>query len=94
MEQSLLTVERRDDTRWHVCDAELGRSLASFGFKEDALEYARDLVAAWSGIAPDGVGADPKDGGGTANGDANRIGARAAASLAAGAIKKPAMSRA
>ena len=44
MEQCLYTVQRRDDTRWHVDETGFARSLASFGFKEDAIEYARDLA--------------------------------------------------
>jgi hypothetical protein len=44
MEQSIYTVQQRDDTRWHVYEAGFGRSLASFGLKEDAIEYARDLA--------------------------------------------------
>jgi hypothetical protein len=43
MEECLLTVQQRDDTRWHVCETGL-RSLASFGLQEDAIEYARDLA--------------------------------------------------
>ncbi len=44
MEQSIYTVQQRDDTRWHVYEAGFARSLASFGLKEDAIEYARDLA--------------------------------------------------
>jgi hypothetical protein len=44
MEQCLFTVQQRDDTRWHVYETGFARSLASFGLKEDALEYARDLA--------------------------------------------------
>ena len=44
MEQCLYTVQQRDDTRWHVYEAGFARSLASFGLKEDAVEYARDLA--------------------------------------------------
>jgi hypothetical protein len=44
MEQCLFSVRQRDDTRWHVYEAGIARSLASFGFKEDAIEYARELA--------------------------------------------------
>ena len=44
MEQCIYTVQQRDDTRWHVYETGIGRSLASFGLKEDAVEYARDLA--------------------------------------------------
>ena len=44
MEQCLFTVQQRDDTRWHVYETGFARSLASFGLKEDAVEYARDLA--------------------------------------------------
>ena len=44
MEQCLFSVRQRDDTRWHVYEGGIARSLASFGFKEDAIEYARDLA--------------------------------------------------
>jgi Uncharacterized protein conserved in bacteria (DUF2188) len=44
MEQYLFTVQQRDDTRWHVYETGFAQSLASFGLKEDAVEYARDLA--------------------------------------------------
>jgi hypothetical protein len=44
MEQCLFTVRQRDDTRWHVYETGYPRSLASFGLKEDAVEFARDLA--------------------------------------------------
>ena len=44
MEQCIYTVQQRDDTRWHVYEMGFARSLASFGLKEDAVEYARDLA--------------------------------------------------
>jgi hypothetical protein len=44
MEQCPFSVRQRDDTRWHVYETGCTRSLASFGFKEDAIEYARDLA--------------------------------------------------
>jgi Uncharacterized protein conserved in bacteria (DUF2188) len=44
MEQCLFSVRQRDDTRWHVYEQGFARSLASFGFKEDAVEFARDLA--------------------------------------------------
>jgi hypothetical protein len=91
VEQSLFTVQQRDDTRWHVCETGFPRSLASFGLKEDAIEYARDLARSWSG-QDDGAAHECREYGSDA--EAKRIGARAAASLAASAIKKPAMSRA
>ena len=42
--ECVFTVRQRDDTRWHVYEAGFARSLASFGLKEDAVEYARDLA--------------------------------------------------
>jgi Uncharacterized protein conserved in bacteria (DUF2188) len=94
VDQIIFTVRQRDDTRWHVCGAGSPRSLASFGFKEDAIEYARDLARSWS-VPADGQEADATEGRQqSSDQEASRIGARAAASLAAGAIKKPAMSRA
>jgi hypothetical protein len=48
MEQCLYTVQQRDDTRWHVCETGFARSLASFGLKEDAVEYARELAGSSS----------------------------------------------
>jgi Uncharacterized protein conserved in bacteria (DUF2188) len=48
MEQCIYTVQRRDDTRWHVYETGFARSLASFGLKEDAVEYARDLAGSRS----------------------------------------------
>ena len=94
MKQCIFMVQRRDDTRWHVCEAGMRRSLASFGFKEDAVEYARDVAREWI-PQPDGQGSEASDFGKSAEAQgATRIGARAAASLAAGTIKKPAMSRA
>jgi hypothetical protein len=94
VEQNFFTVQRRDDTRWHVCEMGFPRSLASFGLKEDAVEYARELARSWSAQSD---GPDTDAGGYREHGsheEAKRIGARAAVSLAAGAIKKPAMSRA
>ena len=44
MEQCLFTVQQRDDTRWHVYETGFAWSLASFGLKEDAVEYARELA--------------------------------------------------
>lgn len=44
MEKCLFSVRQRDDTRWHVYEAGVARSLASFGFKEDAIEYAQELA--------------------------------------------------
>jgi hypothetical protein len=48
MEQCIYTVQQRDDTRWHVYETGFARSLASFGLKEDAVEYARDLAGSRS----------------------------------------------
>jgi hypothetical protein len=48
MEQCIYTVQQRDDTRWHVHETGFARSLASFGLKEDAVEYARDLAGSRS----------------------------------------------
>jgi hypothetical protein len=45
MKECLFTVEQRDDRRWHVCEGGVSRSLASFGLREDALQYARELDA-------------------------------------------------
>jgi hypothetical protein len=52
MKQWLFTVQRRDDTRWHVCEAGHAKSLASFGLKDDAIAYARDLAGSWIAQAP------------------------------------------
>jgi hypothetical protein len=56
MKQGPFTVQRREDTRWHVCETGLERSLASFGFKEDAVEYARDLACSWAAADEDAHG--------------------------------------
>jgi hypothetical protein len=94
MEQCLFTVRQRDDTRWHVCETGFPRSLASFGLKEDAIEYARDLACP-SPAPTDREVVDMNGRRGPASAEeARRKEARAAASLAAGEIKKPAMSRA
>jgi len=93
MEPCLFTVQQRDDTRWHVCETGSPRSLASFGMKEDAVEYARDLARAWLGEPDREVDVSERCEHASME-EARRIGARAAASLAAGAIKKPATSRA
>ena len=53
MEECLFTVRQRDDTRWHVYETGLAWSLASFGLKEDALEYARDLARSGSTALPE-----------------------------------------
>jgi Uncharacterized protein conserved in bacteria (DUF2188) len=55
MDECLFRVQQRDDTRWHVCEIGVSRSLASFGRKEDAIEFARELAsstAAESNPAP------------------------------------------
>jgi hypothetical protein len=44
MAQCPFTVQQRDDTRWHVYETGSPRSLASFGLKEDAVDYALDLA--------------------------------------------------
>jgi Uncharacterized protein conserved in bacteria (DUF2188) len=94
MEPCLFTVQQRDDTRWHVCETGLPRSLASFGLKQDAVEYARDLARAWLGeVDREAVDASEHCEHASTE-EARSIGARAAASLAAGAIKKPAVTRA
>jgi hypothetical protein len=54
MKQGLFTIQQRDDTRWHVCETGLMRSLASFGLQDDAIEYARELAGSWQ--AYEGVG--------------------------------------
>jgi len=88
MQQCILMVQRRDDTRWHVCEMGSPRSLASFGFKEDAVEYARDLARTWSS-EPYCQETEANDGGKSADAEEARlIGARAAASLAAGRTNK------
>ena len=51
MEQCLFSIRQRDDTRWHVYETGSTRSLASFGFKEDAIEYARELARSRSAEA-------------------------------------------
>lgn len=45
MKECLFTVEQRDDRRWHVCEGGVSRSLASFGLREDAVRFARELDA-------------------------------------------------
>jgi hypothetical protein len=94
MEQCLFTVQRRDDKRWHVCETGFPCSLASFGLKEDAVAYAREmahsLLTEADRLTVDGSGGCER----ATTEESRRIGARAAASLAAGAIKKPAMSQA
>jgi hypothetical protein len=88
MQQCILMVQWRDDTRWHVCEIGSPRSLASFGLKEDAIEYARDLARTWS---PELYCHATEANGGGKSADAEEaklIGARAAESLAAGRTKK------
>lgn len=51
MEKCTYTVELRDDKRWHICESAVAQSLASFGIKDDAIEYAHAL-------APKGVSAE------------------------------------
>jgi len=51
MEQCAFSVQQRDDTRWHIYETGSTRSLASFGFKEDAIEYARELARSRSAEA-------------------------------------------
>ena len=44
MERCLFTVRQRDDRRWHIYESGFPRSLASFGFRDDAVEYALELA--------------------------------------------------
>jgi hypothetical protein len=37
-------VQRRDDRRWHIYESGFALPLASFGFRDDAIEYALDLA--------------------------------------------------
>jgi hypothetical protein len=60
MEHCVFTVRRREATRWHVYETGLAWSLASFGLKEDAVEFARDLARFGSTAGPDPPVADPK----------------------------------
>ena len=68
--KQLFIVQQRDDTRWHVCEIGFPRSLASFGLKDDAIEYARDL-AGWE--AADKGADDQEIGGSAASEAATRI---------------------
>lgn len=94
MKQCLFTVQQRDDTRWHICETGSAGSLASFGLKEDAVEYARDLAQSWMDQIDRSVAGSNGREKHSSDEEAKRIAARAAASLAEGAAKKPAMSRA
>lgn len=40
----LFTVQQRDDRRWHIYETGFAPSLASFGLREDAVEYAVELA--------------------------------------------------
>jgi len=40
----LFTVQRRDDRRWHIYESGFAPSLASFGLRDDAIEYALELA--------------------------------------------------
>jgi hypothetical protein len=92
MERSMLVIERRDDTRWHVCETCPRRSLASFGLQQDALEYARDLATAWTSLS-EFEAAGMHDIRRTAARQAtSSAGARSTPSYVASTTKKPAMS--
>jgi hypothetical protein len=39
-----LTIRRLDDRRWHVYESGFAPSLASFGLREDAVDYAVELA--------------------------------------------------
>ena len=94
MEECPFTVQRRDDRRWHVCETGIPCSLASFGWKEDAVAYAREMARSLSAETDRHIVAVSEHCDCATTEEARRIGGRAAASLAAGAIKKPLMSRA
>jgi hypothetical protein len=44
MERCLFTVQQRDDRRWHIYESGFAPSLASFGLRDDAIEYALELA--------------------------------------------------
>jgi hypothetical protein len=73
--KQLFIVQQRDDTRWHVCEIGFPRSLASFGLKDDAIEYARELAGSWD--AAEQGAEDKKISGSAASEAAARIGVHA-----------------
>ncbi len=44
MDRSLFTVQQRDDRRWHIYESGFAPSLASFGLRDDAIDYAHELA--------------------------------------------------
>ena len=44
MDRCLYTVRQRDDRRWHIYQSGFATSLASFGLRDDAVDYARELA--------------------------------------------------
>ncbi len=44
MERCLFTVQQRGDRRWHIYESGFAPSLASFGSRDDAVEYALELA--------------------------------------------------
>jgi hypothetical protein len=39
-----LTIRRLDDRRWHIYESGFTPSLASFGLREDAVDYAVEMA--------------------------------------------------
>ena len=44
MDRCLFTVQQRDDRRWHIYQSGFAPSLASFGLRDDAIDFALDLA--------------------------------------------------
>jgi hypothetical protein len=44
MGRCLFTVQQRDDRRWHIYESGFALSRASFGLRDDAVEYALELA--------------------------------------------------
>ena len=44
MDRCLFTVQQRDDRRWHIYQSGFAPSLASFGLRDDAVDFALDLA--------------------------------------------------
>lgn len=44
MDRCLFTVQQRDDRRWHIYQSGFAPSLASFGRRDDAVDFARELA--------------------------------------------------
>lgn len=46
MDRCLFTVQQRDDLRWHIFQSGFAPSLASFGLRDDAVDFACGLARA------------------------------------------------